>query len=133
MHLLKLMVLVGVLGILACGCAHTGGGYFEDMLVFPMTNDEVAELSAHDIVVIMRRAGFSDQQILDLGTDLRNNLATTGAAKVRTGQLVEAVYAIKGKYVHAASRRKGNFTYDLDKGHLILLSQNVNAARALIG
>lgn len=115
----KWFLLFGLILLVIGGCAHTSGGYFEELLVFPIPNEDVADLKAHDIVVLMRQAGFSDQQILDLGTELRNNLATTGAAKIRTGEIVEAIYAVRGKYVHAASRRRGSFVFDLDRRHLI--------------
>ncbi|GAF75906.1 unnamed protein product, partial [marine sediment metagenome] len=40
--------------------------------VVVLNNQQVAALDTDDVVRIMQRAGFSDQQILDLGTDLRN-------------------------------------------------------------
>ena len=74
-----------------------------------------AELSADDVVRVMWRAGFSDDQVLELGTDLRNSLAYTGAAQIVIGERVEAVFGMDGDYLYVASRMRGSFIYDLGK------------------
>jgi len=84
-----------------------------DREVEVLPNQAVAALSADDVVRVMRRAGFSGQEILELGTDLRNGLATMGAVQVRMGQKVEAIFAVDGTYLHGTSRRRGSFIYDL--------------------
>lgn len=82
--------------------------------VQPVTNAEVVALDADDVVRIMQRAGFSDRQVLDLGTDVRNALAVSGSAKVRVGEKVEAIFAAVGRTVQATTRRRGGFIYNVD-------------------
>ena len=77
-----------------------------------MPNRETVALDADDVVRIMRMAGFPDPQILDLGTDLRNELARSGAAQIRLDDKVEALFAVNGRYVYIASRLHGSFIYD---------------------
>ena len=93
-----------------------GGGCARSMRVIPLGSQTVAALTAEDVARVMRRAGFSDDQILEMGTDVRNALSTTGAAKVRVGKKVEAILAINGHSVQATSRRRGSFTYDFRNG-----------------
>ena len=101
---LSLSVLLGT-----AGCAHT------QAQVIPVSNREVAALSAEDTVRIMLRAGFTNEQILELGTELRNELARSGAAQINVGSKVEAIFAVDGDYVYISSRLKGSFIYDLRK------------------
>ena len=82
--------------------------------VVSLANPHVAALDADDIVRVMRRAGFSDQQILESGTDLRNTLASSGAAKIQMDDKAEAIFAVDGRYLHASSRHRGSFIYELD-------------------
>jgi len=103
-----LLAALTVLG--TAGCAGSGAQ------VVALNNTEVAALTADDVVRIMRRAGFSDQQVLDLGTDLRNTLASSGAAQIRVGEKVESIFAVSGRWLHASSRSRGSFIYDLEKG-----------------
>jgi hypothetical protein len=98
-----------LLGAGAAGCGNTQGR------VLSLTNPESAALGADDVVRIMQRAGFSDDQVLQLGTDLRNTLASTGAAKIMVGKKVEAIIAADGNSLHVTSRQRGSFTYDLEK------------------
>lgn len=103
------------------------GGCGDGAKVVSLSNREVATLTSDDIVRIMWRAGFSDEQILEVGTDLRNSLASTGAAKIMVGKKadvflavgedrgkkVEAMFCVDGDYLHIASRRRGSFIYEL--------------------
>lgn len=91
------------------GCAHNRAQ------VIPVSNREVAALSAEDIVRVMLRAGFSDEQILELGTELRNELGLSGATQINVGDKVEAIFAVDGDYVYVSSRLRGSFIYDLRK------------------
>jgi len=76
----------------------------------------VADLSSDDIVRIMRRIGFPDDLILELGTDLHRTLAQSGAARVLDKREVEAVLRVSGRYVYITSRTRGVFIYDLSTG-----------------
>jgi hypothetical protein len=86
-----------------------------------MSNRHVLALDADDVVQIMRRAGFSDSQILEYGTDLRNGLAESGAVQIKIGRKVEAVFAVNlndGNCVYISTRLRGNFIYNVDSGWL---------------
>ena len=93
------------------GCAKPG----TEVQVVILANQDRAALNADDIVCIMRRAGFSDDQVLEFGTDVRNSLTLTGAAKIIIDDTVEAILAVDGDYLHVASRQTGSFIYDLKK------------------
>jgi len=87
----------------------------DQMRVISVANRDIAPLQADDVVVTMRSAGFTDQEILDLGPDVRNALASTGAAMIRMGDKVGAIFAVDGNFLHVTTRRRGSFIYDLDK------------------
>ena len=103
-------VLVAFAALFSSGC---GGSLFVDSGVEALPNRDVTALTADDIVCVMTRAGFTDEQILDLGTDVRNALATTGCARIRVGRKVEALFAVVGDCLHVTSRRRGHFIFDL--------------------
>jgi len=84
--------------------------------IVPQTNQEVADLSSDDIVRIMRRVGFPDDLILELGTDLHRALLQSGAARVFDKREVEAILRISGQYVYITSRTRGTFIYDPSTG-----------------
>jgi hypothetical protein len=79
----------------------------------------VLALSADDVVRVMRRAGFSDRQIVEYGPDLHDGRAQSGAVQVRVNDKVEAVFAInrdRGDCVYISTRLRGNFIYNLGTG-----------------
>jgi hypothetical protein len=84
--------------------------------VIPLSNQNIADLSAKDIIQVMRRAGFSDEQILELGADLRNGLSMSGAAQVKVGDKVEVVFAVHSDCVYISTRLRGNFIYNMKGG-----------------
>jgi hypothetical protein len=105
-----------VLALLACclllaGCGKSYAPDTDDILVQSVPNREVIALEADDVVMIMRRAGFGDADILEHGTRLRNALARTGAARISYGRMTEALFMVVEEYVHVSSRRKGSFIY----------------------
>ena len=85
------------------------------MRVLSLASRDIASLRADDIIVTMRRSGFSDQEILGLGPDVRNTLASSGAAMIRIADKVEAIFAVDGNFLHVSTRRRGSFIYDLSK------------------
>ena len=82
--------------------------------VRPLPNRDVAGLDADAVVTLMRHAGFSDREILDFGTDLRNSLAEQGAAQIRMGNKTEAIFAVHGPFIHVSSRRINGFLYNTE-------------------
>jgi hypothetical protein len=106
--LLLMLLATGLLG-----CAQTGKMGIQ---VIPLNNRDVLTLSADDIVNVMRRAGFSDMQILQFGTEVRNALLQSGAAQIKIHRKTEAVFAIKGDDVYITTRLRGNFVYNVNAG-----------------
>jgi len=102
-----------LLTLLAFGvvsCAQKG---FE---VIPLSYQEVLTLSSDDIVRVMRRAGFSDNQILEYGTELHDALSRSGAAQIKMSKKLQAVFAINGDSVYISTRLRGNFIYNVKTG-----------------
>jgi hypothetical protein len=91
------------------------GGRSAGFKIVALSNQNVVALSADDVIQVMRRAGFSDQQILALGTQLRNALLYSGAAQAKLRDKVEAVFAVHGDYVFITTRLRGSFIYDAKK------------------
>jgi hypothetical protein len=101
------------LGLTAFGvvsCAQKG------IQVVPFSNRNVLALSSDDIVRVMRKAGFTDPQILEHGTALHDALAKSGAAQIKIGKKLEAVFAINGDAVYISTRLRGNFIYNVKTG-----------------
>ena len=112
-----MLTLLALLAVGAVGCVRDSMG----IRVVPMSNRSVLALSPDDVVEVMKRSGFSDNQILEYGTDLRNGLAESGAVQIKIGKKVEAVFAINlndGDYVYISTRLRGNFIYNVDSGWL---------------
>jgi hypothetical protein len=112
-----MLTLLALLALGAVGCARNSAG----IRVIPMSNRNVLALSPDDVIQVMRRAGFSDKQIMEYGTDLRNGLAESGAVQIKIGKKVEAVFAVNlndGDYVYISTRLRGNFIYSIDTGWL---------------
>lgn len=111
---ITVLSLLALLALGVVGCARTGG-----IQVIPLSNREVLALSADDIVRVMRRAGFSDRQILEYGTDVRNALAQNGAAQIKIYNTIEAIFAINrdhGDCVYINTRLRGHFIYNVETG-----------------
>ena len=113
MFILTLLVL---LALGAVGCARSSS---TGIRVVPLSNRDVLALGPDDVVTVMRRAGFSDRQVLEYGTQLRDGLAESGAVQIKIGKKVEALFAINlkdGDCVYISTRLRGNFIYNVDTG-----------------
>ena len=113
-----MLMLLALLALGAVGCVRNSTG----IRVVALSNRDVLDLSPNDVVELMRRAGFSDNQVLEYGTDLRNGLATSGAVQIKIGKKVEAVFAVNlsdGDCVFISTRLRGNFIYNVDTGWLV--------------
>ncbi|MCG3178533.1 MAG: hypothetical protein BIFFINMI_00861 [Phycisphaerae bacterium] len=109
---LAVMCLVPML--LAGGCGGSPPQYGAQVVAVP--SRDVIALSADDIVRLMQRAGFEDFDIVELGTELRNDLATAGAAKIQRGDKVETIFAVEGDCVYVSSHYSGSAIYDVKAG-----------------
>jgi hypothetical protein len=87
--------------------------------IVPQSNREVADLSPDDTVRIMRQVGFTDEQILELGTDLHQALLVSGAARVLYREEMRAIIAVNGTQVYISAAPRGNFIYDLGYGQFV--------------
>ncbi|MBE7559021.1 hypothetical protein HS125_08755 [bacterium] len=84
--------------------------------VVAMPNRDAAELSADDVSALMLRAGFSDREILDYGTELRNSLAREGAARLSGDNRTRAIFAVYHPLVYVTVAGGPSFAYDLRSG-----------------
>jgi len=114
-----LCLLSSVFCVLCSGCASTDNSSSTKFQVISVSSRDVAVLSADDIVRVMRRAGFSDEQILELGTRLRNALLQSGAVEIKQGKMIEAIFAVNSNNVFITTRLRGNFIYNLEKASFI--------------
>lgn len=113
-NMLAVLLLTPFLFFGAAGCAN--GGSSSAFQVVPVGSRDIAALNSDDVVRIMRRAGFSDKQILELGTEVRNALLLSGAVEVKRGKIIEAIFAVNDNNVFITTRLRGNFIYNVEKG-----------------
>jgi hypothetical protein len=109
------LLLLLTLGTIGCARRATG------IQIIPLSSSNVLALGADDLIEVMRRAGFSDEQILEHGPDVHDGLAQSGAVQVRVNNRVEAVFAInrdRGDCVYISTRVRGNFIYNVGSGWL---------------
>lgn len=74
---------------------------------------EAAEISAYDLAQAMLRAGFTREQILDQGPQVRRSLATSGGAEIRDGKVIGALFSVHGNQLYVTSRTRGTFVLPL--------------------
>ena len=74
---------------------------------------EAAEVSARDLAEAMLRAGFTREQILQHGPQVRRSLATSGGAQVRDGRAIGALFSVHGNHLYVTSRTRGTFVQPL--------------------
>ena len=81
------------------------------LVVISHNNDNLAVLCPEDVVAVMRRASFSDEQIEQLGPKVRDALAFHGACRIKSGDRTEALFLTQGNFIYVAVRGHGNFFY----------------------
>jgi hypothetical protein len=102
------------LPVLLAACASTDRGVaLADEIVTPMTVGDSADVPAEQLADAMLRAGFQRDEILRHGLAVRNALAESGGARIRSGNIVEALMAIHGKRLYVVSRTRGTFIVEL--------------------
>lgn len=107
--------------VIVSGCAHVSDTIdtYSPLAIIAMPNKDVAALTADDIVIVLREAGFSDEQIIEHGTEIRNAIGSTGAVKMLSEKKVQAIIAVRDSYLHVVSRQRGSFVYDLLKCRIL--------------
>jgi hypothetical protein len=104
--------ILAVLALSVAGCGSRNIG----IQIQPIPNQEVLNLTAADVVQVMRAAGFTDMQIYEHGTPLRDAIAQRGAVRVKIDDTVEAIFAVKDNSVYISTRSRGHFIYNIDTG-----------------
>jgi hypothetical protein len=82
------------------------------MKLVPVANEEKVPLDAEDVVLLLSAAGFSEQEILDKGRELRNKLARHGAVNLRSEGRTVVMFAVRSGLVHVVTTTVGSFVYD---------------------
>ena len=73
-------------------------------------------LTANDIVTMMLNIGFTETQTIELGESLRNALMFSGAAEVKRGKNVEAIFAAyENNCIYITTRKGGTSIYDVGR------------------
>jgi hypothetical protein len=106
------VLLAGALALGGCATIDRSVALTQEV-VTPITVGDAAAISAHDLAEAMVRAGFTREQILRDGPAVRNALATSGGAQLRSGKLVEALFAVHGDRLYVTSRTRGTFVQPL--------------------
>ncbi|MHC4594352.1 MAG: hypothetical protein ACYS9C_08405 [Planctomycetota bacterium] len=106
------LLLLALLASGVVGCMHQSRG-FE---VVPVSNRYVLALTPDDVVQVMRRAGFSDDQIMEFGTGVHDGMLESGAVQIKVDDKVEVVFAANGDDVYIGTRLRGNFIYNVKTG-----------------
>jgi hypothetical protein len=102
-----------VLALAIVGCMSTRG---IQVIPVPLGSRGVLDLSADDVVEIMRAAGFSDTQIVEHGKQVHDALAESGAVQIKIGRKVEAIFAVNGNDIYISTRLRGYFIYNINTG-----------------
>jgi len=97
-------------GLLLSGCQEA------DTKIVLLNNQDVIALDADDIVLLMTRAGLTEDQVLEVGTELRNGLGSVGAAQIHAGKTIEAIFVVDGPLVRGVSRTRSAFVYNVEEG-----------------
>ena len=93
-----------------------GGCATHQLAVVPCRSRNVVVLSAEEVVAVMRRAWFPDEQIERLGLELRDALASHGAARIRSADRTQALFLTDGHFIYVTVRGRGGFFYSVRKG-----------------
>ncbi len=104
------MVIALFLLISLSGCIRSG------IQVVPVPNQNTIVLKANEVVLILRAAGFTDEQIKKYGWSVREGLARSGAVRILIDNVVEAGFAVRGDEVFISTRSRGYFIYNINTG-----------------
>lgn len=115
-HIARIL-LVGlcVFGIIGCSShspkEKTG---VDEIRIVPKRSGNAVELNATAIFAIMKRCGFTDEQIYFQGTALRDALKNFGGACIFVGEgNAEVLLRVQGEEVQGVSQSYGYFVYDV--------------------
>jgi hypothetical protein len=106
-------IALAILPLLGCASTMDRSIALTEQTVTPITSGDQQSVSAYDLAEAMLQAGFTPEQILKDGPQIRNALATSGGAQVRYNHLAEAMFAVHGQVLYVTSRTRGTFTQPL--------------------
>lgn len=121
-HILVLLLVVLALEAVGCHSGLKGPKWpsfgrqkeqSQDLRVEQRVGGQAVSLTADEIVRIMRRIGIPDDQIYNLGPNLRDALRGTGAAAIARGGQLQVMLAVSEDHLFVQSRSQGSFIYDL--------------------
>jgi hypothetical protein len=92
------------------GCMRSG------IKVVPVPSQDVLTLTPDEVILILQRIGFVNEQIREHGWSVSEGLAKSGAVRIFVDGSVEAGLAIKGDEVFISSRSRGQFIYNINTG-----------------
>jgi hypothetical protein len=92
-----------------------------EVRVVALQNKDAANLSADDVVRVLRKLELSDDRILELGPDLHNALGTAGAAEILVGKKSVVAFKVHGGYLAVRPASRSGFIYDLKRGQFGLM------------
>ena len=84
--------------------------------VVSVPNQDVIVLDADQTVEILKKAGFSDSQIKQHGSSIREGLAKSGAVRILIDNVVEAGFAARGDQIYVSTRSNGYYIYNIKTG-----------------
>ncbi len=94
---------------------------YREIRIEAQSNNELADLTADNVIAVMDKIGFTPEQILDFGPAMRDALRKSGAARVIVGKRVEAILRVKGRLLFIQSNSRGSFIYDLERSRFGLM------------
>ena len=92
------------------GCMRSG------IKIVPIPSQDILELYPDEVMLILQRIGFTDEQIREHAWSVREGLAKSGAVRIMVNGTIEAGFAIRGDEIYISSRSRGRFIYNINTG-----------------
>lgn len=84
-----------------------------DARVQPISVGEPYVISAMDLAAAMLQAGFTREEILELGPKVQVALAASGGVQINEGRAARAILSVQDNQLFISSRATGTFIRDL--------------------
>ncbi len=119
---MTILVALCSLGLMGCSSSDKGNADRVDKVrIVPQRNGNAIALDAPAVFEIMKRCGFTDQQVYFHGMALRDALKNHGGAYIYVGERkAEVVLKVNGESVWIYSLSNGYFVYDVKSGSFTL-------------
>jgi hypothetical protein len=103
--------------LLAAACALGGAGCAPEPpkpIVDAVAAPQQVELTPDDVVNVLRRAGFTNQEILEIGPQVRDAVAASGGVSITFNGKVQAILAAENGLLYITAAGRGTYMYRLD-------------------